>query len=313
MKKFVAPIILFILAAGVVGYLFMDFSGAKSSFDAEAYLQARAKIDSLEIVLWESADKPDVQQAVRVELETSWENLNALRSASETPSAQNDGQESSMSNDTMMWVVGGAIVIVVCVILLIALGHRKKVLTQKMEALKVEQRFKEPKNGFENDPTILAPRPRPQKKSIIDEVVGEPTVSGNAPQEQKISFEDENGVPENKILSEDFSGKPTLRPTAKERITSAMQSLSDVLRAPRGVSRDRTMKIRAQSHNTTGDPNLQKPNPLKTSRFDREFTAKSKILQMSRRGFPASAIATQLGVPQEEVEAVIKEALDLGN
>ena len=93
-----------------------------------------------------------------------------------------------------------------------------------------------------------------------------------------------------------------------------MQSLSDVLRAPRGVTRDRTMKIRAQSHNTTGDPNLQKkPSPLKTSRFDREFTAKSKILQMSRRGFPASAIATQLGVPQDQVEAVIREALDSGN
>ena len=96
--------------------------------------------------------------------------------------------------------------------------------------------------------------------------------------------------------------------------TGVSADLSDVLRAPRGLARDHTMKIRAQSHNTTGDPNLQKkPSPLKTSRFDREFTAKSKILQMSRRGFPASAIATQLGVPQDQVEAVIREAMDAGN
>jgi hypothetical protein len=92
-----------------------------------------------------------------------------------------------------------------------------------------------------------------------------------------------------------------------------MQSLSDVLRSPRGVTRDRTMKIRAQSHNMTGDPTLQAKSPLKTSRFDRELTEKTKIMQMSRRGFPASAIASQLKIPQDQVEAVIKESLESGN
>ena len=284
----------------------MDLSKSKSSFDADAYLKTRAQIDSLEMVLWESADKPDLQLTIRKELEVSWDTLNAMRSG---PSAE-EQDPSALSGESKIWVVGGIALVILCIILLVAILHRRKVLTQKLEAIKRESRFKEPKNGFENDPTILAPRPHPQKKSIIDEVVGEPTLVP----EQKIAFEDENGVPENKILSEDLDGKPTLRPTAKERITSAMQSLSDVLRAPRGVTRDRTMKIRAQSHNTTGDPNLQKkPSPLKTSRFDREFTAKSKILQMSRRGFPASAIATQLGVPQDQVEAVIREAMDAGN
>ena len=304
MKKFLAPIILLVLTAGVVAYLFMDFSKSKSSFDADAYLKTRAEIDSLEIVLWESADKPDLQLTIRKELEASWSTLNAMRGEPADAPVEND---SSLSGESKAWVVGGIAVIIICILLLVALGHRRKVLTQRLEAIKREQRFKEPKNGFENDPTILVPRPHPQKKSIIDEVVGGETLA-----EQKIAFEDENGVPENKILSEDPDAKPTLRPTAKERITSAMQSLSDVLRAPRGVTRDRTMKIRAQSHNTTGDPNLQKPSPLKTSRFDREFTAKSKILQMSRRGFPASAIATQLGVPQDQVEAVIREAMDAG-
>ena len=112
------------------------------------------------------------------------------------------------------------------------------------------------------------------------------------------------------MLISDLGKRPQLRPTAKERITSAIQSLSDVLRAPRGLSRDRTMKLRAQSHNVTGNPNLQGSNPLETSRFDKELTEKSKILQMSRRGFPASAIATQLKIPQEQVEAVIKSAME---
>ena len=88
-----------------------------------------------------------------------------------------------------------------------------------------------------------------------------------------------------------------------------MQNLSDVLRAPRGLSRERTMKIRAQSRNLTGNPNLKAQSPLEVTRFDRESNEKVKILQMSRRGFPASAIASSLKISQEKVEAVIKEAM----
>ena len=182
----------------------------------------------------------------------------------------------------------------------------------KMEAIKAaeEQRFKEPKGGLD-DETIA--RPRPQKRSIIDEV-SEYAEREKQQELPKMAFEDENGVPENKIMTTDLDApRPQLRPTAKERITSAMQSLSDVLRSPRGVTRDRTMKIRAQSHNMTGDPTLQAKSPLKTSRFDRELTEKTKIMQMSRRGFPASAIASQLKIPQDQVETVIKESLESGN
>ena len=39
MKKFIAPIVLFVLAAGLGAYLLLDFSAA-GSFDADAYLEA---------------------------------------------------------------------------------------------------------------------------------------------------------------------------------------------------------------------------------------------------------------------------------
>lgn len=313
MKKFIAPIVLFFLTLAVVVYLLMDSVGTKSSFDASAYLQARSRIDSLEVVLWESAANPDAQLAIRGELETAWADLNEMRSAPpENPPQGSFG----LSGDTTLWIAGGVAVIILCIVLLVALSRRKKALTQQMEAVKHEQRFREPKNGFEDEPTVAPRKPR-QKRSIIDDVSEYAEAQKHeetAPQsEMKVAFEDENGVPENKILSESMDGKPTLRPTAKERITSAMQSLSDVLRAPRGLSRDRTMKLRAQSHNVTGDPSLQGSHPLETSRFDRELTEKSKILQMSRRGFPASAIASQLKIPQDQVEAVVKEALNAGN
>lgn len=310
MKKFIAPVVLFIVAAGLGAYLLLDFSAVKSSFDAESYLEARSRIDSLQVALFEAQGNPDLQLSIRTELEQSWESLGDMRTAPVPVAAENP---LGVSSETMLWIAGGVAAIILCIILLFAvLAHRKKVLTMKMEAIKAaeEQRFKEPKGGLD-DETIA--RPRPQKRSIIDEV-SEYAEHEKQQELPKMAFEDENGVPENKIMTTDLDApRPQLRPTAKERITSAMQSLSDVLRSPRGVTRDRTMKIRAQSHNMTGDPTLQAKSPLKTSRFDRELTEKTKIMQMSRRGFPASAIASQLKIPQDQVEAVIKESLESGN
>ena len=305
MKKILVPIVLLFLCAGVLLYLLSDLSSGRASFDADAYLQARGKIDSLEVALWDARDNADAQLAIRNDLDIAWQNLNVLRQKTpEGESQESDKTVAGISKSALVWVVGGVLAILICIILLAALSHRKKVLTQRMEALKAENRFREPKNGFENDPTI-APRPRAPKHSIIEEAD-----EFAEAKETKVSFEDENGNPENKVLISDLGKRPQLRPTARERITSAIQSLSDVLRAPRGLSRDRTMKLRAQSHNVTGNPNLQGSNPLETSRFDKELTEKSKILQMSRRGFPASAIATQLKIPQEQVEAVIKSAME---
>lgn len=310
MKKFIAPVVLFIVAAGLGAYLLLDFSAVKSSFDAESYLEARSRIDSLQVALFEAQGNPDLQLSIRTELEQSWESLGDMRTAPVPVAAENP---LGVSSETMLWIAGGVAAIILCIILLFAvLAHRKKVLTMKMETIKAaeEQRFKEPKGGLD-DETIA--RPRPQKRSIIDEV-SEFAEREKQQELPKMAFEDENGVPENKIMTTDLDApRPQLRPTAKERITSAMQSLSDVLRSPRGVTRDRTMKIRAQSHNMTGDPTLQAKSPLKTSRFDRELTEKTKIMQMSRRGFPASAIASQLKIPQDQVEAVIKESLESGN
>lgn len=356
MQKLTAPIVLFVLALAVIVYLKIDSSAGSSNFDAETYLKARTQIDSLEMALWESADRPDLQIKIREELGVAWNALTEMQ----TPSApEGEDQKGGLSNNAWIWVVGGvAAVGLIFFILVFVLGHGKKELTQKLMAITGRHRFKEPKNGFENDPTLVPPRPRPAKRSIIDDAtefaerqkrvaeVQMPSAPGAAPaapvakpvpppaeavqpapaaQEpapeaeaaSTVAFEDENGVPENKILTSDLDAeKPRLRPTSKERITSAMQSLSDVLRTPRGMSREYTMKLRAQSHNTTGDPGLSAPaqrTPLSTSRFDREFTEKTKIIQMTRRGFPASAIASQLRIPQDQVEAVIKESQATGD
>ena len=328
MKKFIAPLVLLVLTCSLVAFLTIDGSGVRSSFDAEAYLSSRARIDSLEQALWNSRTSPDRQVEIRLQLDSAWEQLSAMRSAPEqSPEEVSTVGGVPLSFDTVKWIIVGVAAIAICVVVLgLILRKRQEIITRRMEAIKAE-RFKETKAGL--DDATIPPRPRREKRSIIADVeayaaaqkkreaeaamqsvapAAAPAASNETP-EPKVVFEDENGVPENKILTGAPDSKPTLRPTAKERITSAMQNLSDVLRAPRGLSRERTMKLRAQSRNMTGDPNLQVKSPLEITRFDRESNEKVKILQMSRRGFPASAIASSLKISQEKVEAVIKEAM----
>ena len=328
MKKFIAPLVLLVLTCSLVAFLTIDGSGVRSSFDAEAYLSSRARIDSLEQALWNSRTSPDRQVEIRLQLDSAWEQLSAMRSAPEqSPEEVSTVGGVPLSFDTVKWIIVGVAAIAICVVVLVLiLRKRQEIITRRMEAIKAE-RFKETKAGL--DDATIPPRPRREKRSIIADVeayaaaqqkreaeaamqsvapAAAPAASNETP-EPKVVFEDENGVPENKILTGAPDSKPMLRPTAKERITSAMQNLSDVLRAPRGLSRERTMKLRAQSRNMTGDPNLQVKSPLEITRFDRESNEKVKILQMSRRGFPASAIASSLKISQEKVEAVIKEAM----
>ena len=325
MKKFVAPLVLLVLVCALAAYLTVDFSGASSSFKADAYLVARSRIDSLELALWNSRGTPDAQVAIRLQLDSAWENLASMRAepAVEPGEATTVGGI-PLSFETVKWIVGGIAAVALCVVILIfVLRKRQEIITRRMEAVKAE-RFKETKGGLDDATIPPRPHPRREKRSIIAdaeayaarkrETMEQQATQTTAPSENaekpQIVFEDENGVPENKILTtESPDSKPTLRPTAKERITSAMQNLSDVLRTPRGLSRERTMKLRAQSRNMTGDPNLQSKSPLEVTRFDRESSEKVKILQMSRRGFPASAIASSLKISQEKVEAVIKEAM----
>ncbi|PWJ60991.1 MULTISPECIES: hypothetical protein [unclassified Fibrobacter] len=340
MKKFIAPAVLFVLALALVIYLCGGLFGNQSSFDSRSYLDVRSKIDSLEIALWDAQHNPEAQVAIRAELDASWDTLASLRRASEKKTVDADApvQDSGVDvlpAESIKWVVGGVVAIILCIVLLVfILKRRKEYLTRQMETIKTEVPAV---NSREDEATLVPPTPRPKKTSIIADAEAyaarkretlaqqaQPASQAAAPQTisqakpveppkaeqeeiQKVAFEDENGLPENKILTGFPSSKPTLRPTARQRITSAMQNLSDVLRAPRGLSRDVTMKLRAQSRNATGDPKLAGSNPLETSRFDREDTEKVRILQLSRRGFPASAIASTLKIPQDKVEAIIKE------
>lgn len=319
MKKYAAPVILFVLACALIVYLKVDFSGSSSSFDVNRYMQTRAKIDSLEVALWNAQGKADAQVAIREELSNAWEDLSAMRTNSPEDAESPEENVGGFSGGVWLWIIGGTLAVLLCsVILVLVLIHRKRVVeTRMMEAL-AKSRETGAMPAIDNSETMVTTRVHAPKKSIIDEAQEfaakrreTQTVETNSTSEPKAAFEDENGVPENKILTSPFNGKAILRPTARERITSAMQSLSDVLH------HDRT-RVKAASEQNPPRPEVAAAaaagaHPLEMNRFDRESSVNSKILQMSRRGFPASAIASKLKIPQAKVEAVIKEAVEAGN
>lgn len=316
MKKYAAPVVLFVLACALIVYLKVDFSGSSSSFDVNRYMQTRAKIDSLEVALWNAQGNVDSQVAIREELSNAWEDISAMRSKNVGDAESAEENVGGFSGGVLLWIIGGTLTVILCVVVLVLiLIHRKKVVeTRMMEALAKSKDVGAPSSLDESE-TMVTTRVHAPKKSIIDEVEEfaakrreEETMTTTVTPEPKAAFEDENGVPENRILTSPFNGRTVLRPTARERITSAMQSLSDVLH------HDRT-KVTQTKVPTPPKPEAPAApaHPLDMNRFDRESSVNSKILQMSRRGFPASAIASKLKIPQAKVEAVIKEAVEAGN
>ena len=335
MKKYAAPVVLFVLACALIVYLKVDFSGSSSSFDVSRYMQTRGKIDSLEVALWNAQGDVNAQVKIRDELANAWEDLSTMRTNTADEAESPEENVGGFSGGVWLWIIGGTLAVLLCsVVLVLVLIHRRKVVeTRMMEALAKSRETGE-MPSVDDTETVLTPRVHAPKKSIIDEAeefaakrretmelqtkaaasanpvdqtATDVNVSGvNA---TKAAFEDEHGVPENRILTSPFNGRTVLRPTARERITSAMQSLSDVLH------HDRT-KVKPAA--PAAAPKLDVvatavAHPLEMNRFDRESSVNSKILQMSRRGFPASAIASKLKIPQAKVEAVIKEAVEAGN
>ena len=323
MKKYAAPVILFVLACALIVYLKVDFSGSSSSFDVGRYMRTRSKIDSLEVALWNAQGNVEAQVAIREALSNSWEELSSMRTKSSVDDAETPEENvGGFSGGVWLWIIGGTLAVILCsVVLVLVLIHRKKVVeTRMMEALAKSRETGEMpafSPNLDNSETMTASRIHSPKKSIIDEAEEfaakrreSETMMTSATPAPKAAFEDENGIPENKILTSPFNGKTVLRPTARERITSAMQSLSDVLH------HDRTKMVQPKVA-TPPRPEVAAPaapaHPLEMNRFDRESSVNSKVLQMSRRGFPASAIASKLKIPQAKVEAVIKEAVEAGN
>ena len=170
MKKYAAPVVLFVLACALIVYLKVDFSGSSSSFDVSRYMQTRAKIDSLEVALWNSQGNVDAQVKIRDELSNAWEDLSAMRTNTADEAEAPEENVGGFSGGVWLWIIGGTLAVLLCsVVLVLVLIHRKKIVeTRMMEALAKSRETGE-MPSVDDTETVLTPRVHAPKKSIIDE------------------------------------------------------------------------------------------------------------------------------------------------
>lgn len=312
MKKLVVPLILTFLIAGLLFYLKSDPKANSGNLDAALYLETRSKIDSLQVELWNQNKNPEKRVQILSQLDLAWDENQRLKSPIPVSSSESEEKTASIDLQIGMWFTI-TLVVIICILGMVVLLLKKKrdAITRQMEQIRAEQRFKAPKGGFQEDPTFVN-RTR-VRRSIIDDAKAfaeeeKQKMSEVSPND--IAFEDENGLPENKIMAYGPDDKPALRPTAKERITTAMQSLSDALVRPKGMTREKTMRVRAQSRNTLNGSSEN--NPLDITRFDQERSDKERVLQLMRRGYTNSEIARRMQISQEQVDTIIREIRDAG-
>ena len=312
MKKLVVPLILTFLIAGLLFYLKSDPKANPGNLDAALYLETRSKIDSLQVELWNQNKNPEKRAQILSQLDLAWDENQRLKSPIPVSSSESEEKTASIDLQIGMWFTI-TLVVIICILGMVVLLLKKKrdAITRQMEQIRAEQRFKAPKGGFQEDPTFVN-RTR-VRRSIIDDAKAfaeeeKQKMSEVSPND--IAFEDENGLPENKIMAYGPDDKPALRPTAKERITTAMQSLSDALVRPKGMTREKTMRVRAQSRNTLNGSSEN--NPLDITRFDQERSDKERVLQLMRRGYTNSEIARRMQISQEQVDTIIREIRDAG-
>jgi hypothetical protein len=129
--------------------------------------------------------------------------------------------------------------------------------------------------------------------------------------------------------------KPTLRDTAKQRITEAMVALKDSLAAlsptaphtplPTPLTQTSTA-IRPPRRDRTLAPSLNRTHAVRSfssddtlivdpqdqTNYDREAEQKQKIVNWHKQGRTVSEIAKHLSIPRDQVETVIRLRRDLG-
>lgn len=316
MKKFVVPAILLVLVVALFAFLKADPFEPK--LDGARYLALREEVDHVDMDVF-ATENPEEKEKLVLLRDSLWGVLIAMRNleseASEQAQAPFPAEKESVKSksensgmDVFIFIIGGLLVLIVLLgAVFFFLRNRQEAITRQLEKIREENRFKTPKSGFPDDPTYVG-RTRVHR-SIIDDVKADAPSSEITQNTStaEVEFENSKGEVEH----------PVLRPTAKERITKAMQSLSDTLsglRSPKGVHRDpdKLTKYRAPSHNTLQTEAVPKPNPLEMTRFDRERQDKEKVLQLNRRGYTPSEIARRTQLSEEQVETVIRIKRETG-
>ena len=315
LKKFLT-IILALIALLVGFYALVRFGGfdpdelfPKSSGKAEIYGEANPEklqllYDSLETISFVIRRETDdrLLKNLKETQKNLWERILLTRNAinkTEAPKSIKE-EETDLVDSLIKGIsVTAAILLAIIIFLIIKITRRSKEVekvTERLRNLQTEPVPPPPLGGL--DPTVFSTRfrqpPLPQVKPEIH-----PASS------------DTESPPQS----------PTLRKTAKQRVTEAVKRMAEALESLRKYGTGKTQALTKTQAVTNTGQNIRVPSPNNTKNtlmpadettYDRRAREKKQILDYARQGRTPGEIAKWLGLPRDQVETVIRLARERG-
>ena len=244
-----------------------------------------------------------------------------------------------------------AVVLLILILVLFALLKRKRnQLTKQLEALQEDTRFQGSRAGvLDSEPTRVPMRKATQAyrsspnaipdTAALDLAALAQRITANARQTQAQPAQAQvpptpERAPKRRVPGATADGSEShnsheshsspLRPTARQRVTTALKGLAEALstlkseepRVSAEAIKNSKPRVRSQNTKATQDipaiPPKDAPKVMQPSRYDREREENAEIVKLSRRGFTSSEIARRLRVPQDQVETVIRMHREAG-
>jgi len=275
-------------------------SATKTEFfgtvDPERLQQLYDSLESINFTIRKETDERSLKNLKDTQ-KNLWERILSARNAiskAEAPKTIKEEESNLMDHLIKGIAITAAVLLTVIIFLIIKIMRRHKEVekvTERLKNLQTEPLPPPPLSGL--DPTVFQTRfsglPLPKAKPA--ETVPTATIRAAEP--------------------------PTMRKTAKQRVTEAVEKLrqalssvrsgSGTIKAPVATESLTKTKIRVTSLNST------KINPpADETTYDRRVREKKQILDWARQGRTPSEISRWSGLPRDQVETIIRLARERG-
>ncbi|MDR3001474.1 MAG: helix-turn-helix domain containing protein [Fibromonadaceae bacterium] len=234
-----------------------------------------------------------------------WERISITRNAlSKTEAPKTVKEEEGDLIDSLIKGISitAAILLTIIIFLIIKITRRSKEVekvTERLRNLQTEPAPPPPLGGLDSTifQTRFRPSPLPQVKPAEMQPEPEP--------EPEPEFKEQP--------------KPTLRKTAKQRVTEAVKRMAEALESLRRYGTGKTRAVDSEGTISAGAIRVQSPNstkvtppPADETTYDRRAREKKQIMDYARQGRTPGEIAKWLGLPRDQVETVIRLARERG-
>lgn len=289
------------------------------------YLTWRDSVDAIDLLIRSEQD-PRILRSLKERQQYFWKKLQSARQsippplpeplpavaavAESTPTTIAIADEGLVKFLSKVLTITAAVLVLLIGILLLLLKRRKDVLTRHLEAIREDDRFQGARSGvLDSEPQRHATRlPKNARTSSPNAV----------PDTKNLDLGELAATLTGRTIPPQAprDGSP-LRPTAKQRVTTALKGLAEALSALKedGTSSASPSGKQDESRTESEKSRVRSPNILRptvanqvfaTTRFEREQEENTEILKLARRGFTSSEIARRLRIPQDQVETVVR-------